>query len=82
MKTIYILHETYDLCDYNDHEVVIDKETAEKLFGQLREKLLNESMDERYPYVTEVYRDEENDLYIRNESDECIRIYITEHTID
>jgi len=39
-------------------------------------------MDERYPYVTEVYRDEENDLYIRNESDECIRLYITEHTID
>lgn len=82
MKTIYILHETYDLCDYNDHEVVSNKETAEKLFGQLREKLLNESMDERYPYITEVYRDEENDFYIRNDSDECIRLYITEHTID
>ena len=81
MKTIYIVHEEFDFVDLNDLEVTTDLSFAEKLFSQLREKHLNESGDERYPSPVEIYRDEDNDLYLNNSLGDYVRIYITEHTI-
>lgn len=82
MKTIYIVHEEFDFVDLNDLEVTTDLSFAEKLFSQLREKHLNESSDERYPSPVEIYRDEDNDLYLNNSLGDNVRIYITEHTIN
>lgn len=79
--TIYILHEIYDTFD-SDHELFTDKNIAEKIFGHVREKVLNESKDEMFPYAIEIYRDKKNDLSIRNSSDEHVRVFITEHVID
>lgn len=79
--TIYILHEIYDTFD-SDHELFTNKNLAEKIFGHVREKVLNESKDEMFPYAVEVYRDEKNDLSILNSCDEHVRVFITEHIID
>jgi len=72
--TYYMIHETYGLLDYNDHELIADKDSAYRLFNQLRERILSREK------ISEVYTDEEGELYV--EADECaIKIYITEHTI-
>ena len=82
MKTLYIIHEEFYCADLNDLELTADLSFAEKLFSQLREKHLNESSDERYPKPVEIYRDEDDDLYLRNNIGDDVRIYITEHTIN
>lgn len=81
MKTLYIIHEEFDWADLNDLEVTTDLSYANKLFAQLREKHLNESGDERYAKPIDIYRNEVDDLYLRNSLGDDVRIYITEHTI-
>jgi hypothetical protein len=74
MKTIYILHETHSLCDYNDHEVFTDYATAKKFF-----ELAKADIEKRND-LEEVYCDEADEFYVQIDGD-SIRLYITTHEI-
>ena len=74
MKTIYILHEAHQECDYNDCEVFTDYETAKKFFG-LTKKDIQLRND-----ILEVYTDEDEEYYVQIDGD-SIRLYITEHQL-
>ena len=74
MKTIYILHETHSLCDYNDHEVFTSFARAQKFFE------LTKADIEKRNDIEEVYCDEADEFYVQVDGD-SIRLYITTHEI-
>ena len=70
---IYIIHHTYDLCDYNEHYVYNSEDECLKKYEAMRDKI--------HSSISEVYRMLPRDLYFSDVLDQSVRLYITEHTI-
>jgi hypothetical protein len=73
---IFILHETQNLLDYNDHEVFTSYDKAKYFFDLVKGRLELE-----YPDAEEYTDEETQDEYYINAGDTSIRIYITEHEV-
>ncbi len=70
---IYIIHHTYDLCDYNKHYVYSSEDECLKKYKSMREEMRSD--------ISGVYRMHPRDLYFSDVFDQSVRLYITEHTI-
>lgn len=71
---IFILHEAYSLCDYNDCEVFTNYESAKKFFESTKAGIQSKND------IEEVYTEEDSEYYVQIDGD-SLRLYITEHEV-
>lgn len=74
---VYILNETQNLMDYNEHEMFRSYDSAKNMFNAVKATL-----ELQYPDAEVLTDDEIEDEYYIDSGDVSIRLYITEFDIN
>ena len=74
-NTVYMVHCTFGLCDYNTHYLFKDKDDAVRFWHKLYEE------HSRIDYEWVFFKDVDKQVYYYQDGETNVKLYITEHKL-